>query len=81
MPVTLINGEREGKTILITSGIHGAEYPAIKTAIELAKEINPSEVSGKIIIVHPGNLEVFEQRKAAIMPVSYTHLDVYKRQS
>ena len=68
MPVTLINGEREGKTILITSGIHGAEYPAIKTAIELAKEINPSEVSGKIIIVHPVNLEGFEQRKAAIMP-------------
>ena len=26
MPVTFINGTRDGKTVLVTSGIHGGEY-------------------------------------------------------
>lgn len=68
MPVTIINGEKTGKTILLTAGIHGAEYPCIKTAIELAKEIKPSEVSGTIIIVHPVNTQGFIGRSAAIVP-------------
>lgn len=68
MPVTIINGKNEGKTILITAGIHGAEYPCIKTAIELAKEIKPEMVNGQIVIVHPVNMQAFEARCAAIVP-------------
>ncbi len=68
IPVTLINGEKEGKTVLITAGVHGCEYPGIKTAIELAKEIDPKEVSGNIIIVHLVNVAGFEKRSAAVMP-------------
>ena len=36
MPVTVINGAFDGPTVLITSGIHGGEYPGIQTAIELS---------------------------------------------
>lgn len=68
MPVTLINGEQDGKTILITAGIHGCEYPCIQTAIELAKEIDPKDVKGNIIIVHPVNMQGFVGRNAAIVP-------------
>lgn len=68
MPITIINGEKEGKTMLITAGVHGCEYPCIKTAIELAKEIDPKKVSGQIIIVHPVNIQGFEGRVAAIVP-------------
>ena len=68
MPVTIINGVKEGKTVLFTAGIHGAEYPCIKTAIELSKEINPFNVSGTIIIIHPVNTQGFIGRNAAIMP-------------
>ena len=39
IPVTLINGAKEGKSLLITAGVHGGEYPCIKAAIEIAKEI------------------------------------------
>lgn len=28
MPITLINGVNEGKTVVITGGTHGGEYPA-----------------------------------------------------
>lgn len=68
MPVTLINGEFSGKTILITSGVHGCEYTAIETAIELAKEINPKNISGKIIIIHPVNVRAFKKKISAVVP-------------
>lgn len=68
MPVTLINGDQEGKTILITAGIHGCEYPCIQTAIEIAKEIDPKDVKGNIIIVHPVNMQGFVGRNAGIVP-------------
>ena len=68
MPVTIINGEKEGKTMLITAGVHGCEYPCIKTAIELAREINPKKVAGQIIIVHPVNIQGFVGRNVAIVP-------------
>lgn len=68
MPVTVINGAKEGKTILITSGIHGGEYLCIQTAIELAENIDPSAVSGQIVIIHPVNLQAFYARISYFVP-------------
>lgn len=68
IPVTIINGKNSGDTILITAGIHGCEYPCIKTGIQLAKDINPEYVNGQIIIIHPVNTHGFLSRSAAIVP-------------
>ena len=68
MPITLINGENEGKTVLITGGIHGGEYPCIQTTIEIASEISPKDVSGNIILIHPVNTQAFKQKVSAIVP-------------
>ncbi|MDO9491546.1 M14 family metallopeptidase [Acetobacterium sp.] len=62
LPVTIINGEKVGKTVLITSGIHNAEYTGIQTAIELAAELQPDEVNGCLILIHPVNISGFENR-------------------
>ena len=59
MPVTLINGVKEGKTVLITGGTHGGEYPGVETAIRLACLLQPEEISGQMIIVHPCNVPAF----------------------
>lgn len=69
MPITIINGVHEGRTILITAGVHGGEYPCIKTAMDLAKELEPSEIWGQIILIHPVNVTGFVGRNAAVMPV------------
>ncbi|WP_069999801.1 M14 family metallopeptidase [Cellulosilyticum sp. I15G10I2] len=66
-PVTLINGISEGKTVLITAGIHGGEYPCIQTAIELAQEIDPMDIAGQIIIIHPVNTSAFKERIFALV--------------
>lgn len=68
IPVTIINGKNEGKTVLITAGIHGGEYPCIRTAIELARDINPESVNGQIIIIHPVNMQAFKDKSAGIVP-------------
>lgn len=36
IPITIINGQNDGPTLLITAGIHGGEYPGIAAAMELA---------------------------------------------
>ena len=67
-PITVINGSKEGKTLLITSGIHGGEYPCIETTIELAQEINPKDVSGQIVMIYPVNVSAYYERISYIMP-------------
>lgn len=68
MPITVINGSSEGKTVVITSGIHGGEYPCIETAIELAQELDPQRISGQLIILHPVNMQAFQARVSYVVP-------------
>ncbi len=62
LPITLISGKRECKTVLITGGIHNSEYVGIQAAIELANEINPEDIYGNIIIMPLINRTGFEHR-------------------
>lgn len=67
LPVTIINGKTAGKTVLITSGIHNAEYTGIQTAIELAAELQPEEINGCLILIHPVNISGFENRTMSVV--------------
>lgn len=62
MPVTVIAGDRPGKQLLITGGVHGGEYPCIETAIRLAGELQPADVSGTVVVIHPVNTAAFLAR-------------------
>lgn len=67
LPVTIINGQNSGKTVLITGGVHNAEYTGIETAIRLAQEISPEAVAGCLIIIHPVNISGFENRTMSVV--------------
>lgn len=45
IPVTIINGQGDGPTLLITAGIHGGEYPGIAAAIELGRDLEPQNMA------------------------------------
>ena len=75
MPLTLINGVGEGKTVLLSTGIHGGEYPSIESVIELAAELMPQDISGQLIIYHPMNVEGFYQRVSYISPIIGANLN------
>lgn len=51
MSMVVVTGERAGPSILMTAGIHGAEYVGIETARRLSLQLNPSAVHGRITIL------------------------------
>lgn len=67
LPITIINGDKKGKTMLITAGIHGCEYVGIQAAIELAKEIESKDIVGRVIIIHPVNVPSFRSITPALV--------------
>lgn len=75
MPMTLINGVNEGKTVVITGGTHGGEYPGVETSIRLAKNLDPQEVSGQIAIVHPVNVPAFAAKMQYFGPYDGKNLN------
>ncbi|MBD8047561.1 M14 family metallopeptidase [Clostridium faecium] len=66
LPFTLISGKQKGKTILITAGVHGAEYVGIETSKNLSRIIEPKDVTGRIIIIHTVNCSGFRERLSAV---------------
>lgn len=68
IPTTIISGENSGKTVAICAGIHNCEYAGIQSAIELAKEIQPKDINGTLIILHTVNYSGFFKKIAAILP-------------
>lgn len=62
IPVAVIAGQKPGKTILITAGMHPDEYVGIEAAVELARELDPDRVRGKILIVMAAGRTAFEDR-------------------
>ena len=75
MPVTLINGARPGKTVVITGGTHGGEYPGVEASIRLAKSLTPEMVSGRVAIVHPVNVPAFFAKLQYVGPYDGLNLN------
>ena len=46
LPATVIYGQEDGDTVLITGGIHNAEYVGIEAVTGLARELDPEDVKG-----------------------------------
>lgn len=67
IPVTLICGTSEGETVLISGGLHNAEYVGIQAAMELADEIDPEQVCGNLIIIRLLNRTGFENRTMSVV--------------
>lgn len=67
LPVTVINGEKEGKTVVVTAAIHGCEYPSIEAAFRLAENTAPKEVSGQLVIINPVNVDAFIERRPYVV--------------
>ena len=62
VPHVLLCGRQPGPTVLITAGIHNAEYVGIQAAIELSNELDVDALHGSVIIVPLANRSGFENR-------------------
>ena len=68
-PLATVKGVKDGPTLIITAGIHGAEYAGIAAAIRFFKELNPEKLTGTVKIVTISNIKAFEKRSMFVCPV------------
>lgn len=68
IPLALVNGERPGPSLLLTAGIHGAEYPGIAALSELAQELDAHDIAGAVIMLYPVNIQSFWKRCDFVVP-------------
>ncbi|MCL4394684.1 MAG: succinylglutamate desuccinylase/aspartoacylase family protein, partial [Chloroflexi bacterium] len=51
LPVFLVNGQTDGPTLVVTGGVHGAEYASIEAALRLGRSLDPAKLHGRVIVV------------------------------
>ena len=68
LPLWLINGEGVGPTLVVTGGVHGAEYASIAAALELGRSLDPKGLQGRVIVVPVMNLPGFLARSIYVCP-------------
>lgn len=75
LPVTLLCGGEEGKTLLITAQIHAGEYNGSAAAARLARDIQPEKLKGRVILMHCVNSSGFWQQYPRFLPEDHVNLN------
>jgi len=68
VPITVVHGTNDGVVLTLTAGVHGDEFPSIFALQRLREQLDPSQVSGTVILVHLANLAGFHGRRIALNP-------------
>ncbi len=69
VPLWLINGDETGPTLVVTGGVHGAEYASIAAALDLGRSLDPKGLRGRVIVVPVVNLPGFAARSIYVCPL------------
>jgi predicted deacylase len=69
LPMWLINGAGEGPTLVVTAGVHAAEYASIAAALELGRSLGPESLSGRVIVAPVVNMPAFSARSIYVCPL------------
>lgn len=75
IPLTVINGDSKGRVLALVAGVHGYEYPPILALYRLKKMIDPTTLSGTLILVHIAHLPAFQKRIIYYNPYDWKNLN------
>lgn len=75
IPLIELRGMRDGPTLTLTAGCHGAEYAGIEAASRLGRELDPTGLSGTLRIVPVANVPGYLARREAVCPIDETNLN------
>src|SRR5215831_12143514 len=59
IPVTIVNGAKNGPVLALVAGNHGYEYAPILALQRLRAQIDPGRLAGTILMVHVANMPSF----------------------
>jgi predicted deacylase len=71
----LINGVEPGPTLVVTGGVHAAEYASIAAALDLGRNLEPGHLRGRVIIVPVMNVPGFSSRSIYVCPLDGKNLN------
>jgi len=63
IPVTVVHGTKPGPALALIAGTHGYEYTAVLALERLRARLDPSRLSGSVILVHMANPTTFYGRR------------------
>lgn len=69
LPVSIVQGKKDGPTLVIIAGEHGCEYAGIVAAVKVAHDLDASKLSGTVIIVPLANPVAFDTRSLFVNPI------------
>jgi predicted deacylase len=71
----LVNGKHEGPTLVVTGGVHAAEYASIAAALDLGRSLDPDTLHGRVIVAPVMNVSGFGVRSIYICPLDGKNLN------
>jgi predicted deacylase len=74
LPFTVVRGAQAGPTLLVTAGIHGAEYASIEAAVRVART-DPKDLSGTLVVLPITNPPAYKARSIYINPIDGQNLN------
>jgi predicted deacylase len=69
IPVAVFHGAWPGPVLALVAGAHGTEYASIIALEELIGRVDPTELTGTLIVVPLVNIPSFEQKVPHVNPV------------
>ena len=74
LPLTIINGTKEGPTICLTAGTHPCEYTGIAAVTRVIRETKPEQLSGAVLGIPVLNMAGFNSRTPYVNPIDNLNL-------
>ena len=68
IPLTVIDGSSEGKSVLISAGVHSRECVGIEASRRLAQRLDPEKICGQVVIAHSCNYTGFVSHSDDMVP-------------
>jgi len=62
MPLGVINGAKDGPTLIVTGGLFATEYSGVEAASRMYRDFDPKDISGRLIIIPVITLDAFQFR-------------------
>jgi predicted deacylase len=69
LPLWLINGAADGPTLVVTAGVHAAEYASIAAALDLGRSLDPATLRGRVAVMPIVNMPGFVARSIYVCPL------------
>ena len=69
IPVVVVNGAKPGPVLALVAGAHGTEYASIVALERVATILDPSQLSGTVVLLPLVNTASFDQKVPHLNPV------------